>query len=71
MDNRDQLLKPQEAAEILQVCERTLRRLERANQIPRIRLGRCIRYDRADLIAFVQSLKQQDTTSLDQSGNLE
>jgi excisionase family DNA binding protein len=65
MDHQDQLLKPREAAELLRVSERTLRRLQCENQIPFIRLGRCIRYDKADLVAFVESLKPQDTNSLD------
>jgi excisionase family DNA binding protein len=71
IDNQDQLLKPQEAAELLRVSDRTLRRLRRENQLPCIRIGNCIRYDKADLNAFVQSLKQQATTSLDQLQNLE
>ena len=51
------LLKPAEAAKRLQIGERTLWRLTDAGEIPCIRIGRSVRYDPADLRAWINAKK--------------
>ncbi|MCP4885003.1 MAG: helix-turn-helix domain-containing protein [Planctomycetaceae bacterium] len=51
------LLRPREAAEWLQVSERTLWTLTQKGEITSIRIGRSVRYDLGDLIEFVESRK--------------
>lgn len=53
----NQLLRPREAAEWLQVSERTLWTLTQKGEITSIRIGRSVRYDLGDLIEFVESRK--------------
>lgn len=53
----NQLLRPREAAEWLQVSERTLWTLTQKGEITSIRIGRSVRYDISDLIEFVESRK--------------
>ncbi|HMO14420.1 MAG TPA: helix-turn-helix domain-containing protein [Pirellulaceae bacterium] len=51
------LLRPREAAEWLKISERSLWSLTQSNEIPSVRIGRSVRYELADLIAFVESRK--------------
>jgi excisionase family DNA binding protein len=51
------LLKPRDACKMLNVCERTLRDLKKARKIPYVSIGRAVRYDVADLRAWIASQK--------------
>jgi len=52
------LLTARQAAKFLCVCEKTLWTMTRAGRIPAVPLGkRGIRYDRRDLLAWVESAK--------------
>ena len=51
------LLTEREAAKVLSVSPRTLWGLRAAGEIPCIRLGRAVRYDPADLAAWISSQK--------------
>ena len=52
------LLTPRATAQALAISERTLFTLTRAGRIRAVRIGkRGIRYDRADLTAFISSAK--------------
>lgn len=53
------LVTPKEAAKMLRLCERTLRSLKKAGQIPCVPIGGSMRYDVADLRAFIESKKIQ------------
>jgi excisionase family DNA binding protein len=53
----DRLMRPREAAEWLGISERTLWSLTHDGSLQAVRIGRSIRYDSADLAAFVQSRK--------------
>lgn len=53
----DRLLTADEAAELLGVQVSWLRQQTRAGNVPHVRLGRYVRYDRDDLAAWVESLK--------------
>jgi excisionase family DNA binding protein len=53
----DCLLRPREAAEWLKLSERSLWSLTQRGELPAVRIGRCVRYDLADLIAFVEARK--------------
>ncbi len=50
------LLKPSEAAQAMGVCERTLWGLD----IPRIKIGRSVRYDVRDLEAWIERNRVSD-----------
>jgi excisionase family DNA binding protein len=53
-DSSAPLLTPRQAAEMLAVCERTLWDLtHRKKEIPCVRIGRAVRYDEADLRAWI------------------
>lgn len=52
------LLNSKKAAEILGVSERTLFGLTARGEIPRVVIGRSVRYDLADLRVFVASKKR-------------
>lgn len=52
-----QLLPPKEAAKALSICERTLYALGKSGEIPVVRIGRSVRYDVADLRAFIERTK--------------
>ena len=52
-----QLLTAEEVAELLGVPLSWVRDHTRSGHIPHIRLGRYIRYDRDDVLAWVESLK--------------
>jgi excisionase family DNA binding protein len=51
------LLTAAEAAEALAISERNLWGLTDRGEIPVVRLGRCVRYDPADLRAFIEARK--------------
>ncbi|HWB14490.1 MAG TPA: helix-turn-helix domain-containing protein [Pirellulales bacterium] len=51
------LLKPDEAAAALAVSPRCLWGLTKAGEIPAVRIGRAVRYDVADLRAWIEARK--------------
>ncbi len=51
------LLTPREAAAALAVCEKTLWSLAKRGELPAVRIGRAVRYDVADLRAWIDSRK--------------
>ena len=51
------LLTPRQAAQTLAVCEKTLYTLTKRGELPSVRIGRAVRYDVADLQAFINSRK--------------
>lgn len=51
------LLPPREAARALAISERTLWTFTQAGEIPAIRIGRSVRYDPADLKAWIAKAK--------------
>ena len=59
------LLKPVEAARILSISPRTLWGLTDRGDIPCIRIGRSVRYDRCDLAAWIDNRK---TTTAKRNG---
>ncbi len=42
-----------EAAELLGVSISTMRRLQRGRRVPFFKIGRCVRYRKGDLVAFI------------------
>jgi len=58
MADRPEVLTTAEAAKLLRVRESTLRTWTQQGRVPHIRLGRLIRYDRADLEAWIATCKQ-------------
>ena len=53
----DRLLEAQEVAELLSVPVGWVREHTRTGAIPHVQLGRYRRYDRAEVLAWVESLK--------------
>jgi excisionase family DNA binding protein len=53
----DRLLEAREVAELLGVPVRWVREHTRSGAIPHVPLGRYVRYDRGDVLAWVESLK--------------
>ena len=51
------LIKCRQAAAYLGICERKLWQLEKDGRIPSVRIDRDVRFDIADLDAFIQSAK--------------
>ncbi len=51
------LVTPREAAKALSICEKTLWTLTKRGEIPAVRFGRAVRYDVADLQAFINGRK--------------
>jgi excisionase family DNA binding protein len=51
------LLSTNDAAKYLAVCERTLFELTKTKRLPVVRIGRAVRYDIADLDAFISKAK--------------
>lgn len=51
------LLKPAAAAKLLSISERTLWSLTNRGEIPCVRIGRSVRYDRRDLADWINSKK--------------
>lgn len=56
----DRLLDAGEVAELLGVSKRWVRDHTREGLIPHVRLGRFVRYDRGDLLAWIESVKTSD-----------
>ena len=55
------LLRPAEAAEALAVSPRKLWELTNRGVIPSVRIGRCVRYDPADLRRWINERKTRTT----------
>lgn len=53
----DRLLTAQEVADLLSVPVGWVRDHTRANNIPHVPLGRYVRYDRGDVLAWVEACK--------------
>ncbi len=53
----DCLLRPREAAAWLKISERSLWSLTHQGQLKAVRIGRSVRYDIADLVAFIEARK--------------
>jgi len=51
------LMTAREAAKYLNISERTLWALSDVGDLPRVQIGRAVRYDAADLEAFINSNK--------------
>jgi len=51
------LLRAKEAAELLAISERKLWELTNAGRVPCLRIGRAVRYDCQDLLAWIQRQK--------------
>jgi len=60
--NDDQLMNVKEAARFLQISERMLWQLTKDGEIVAVRVGRCVRYERQDVRAFIQRQKGRATT---------
>lgn len=55
------LISAKKAAIFLGISERLLWQLSNAKQIERVRIGRAVRYDIADLRAFIERMKSKRT----------
>lgn len=53
----DRLLGAAEVAELLNVPERWVREHARAGHLPRVQLGRYVRFDRSDVLAWLEAQK--------------
>jgi excisionase family DNA binding protein len=53
------LLRPREAAKALGICERTLWDMTSKRELPRVRIGRAVRYDPRDLQAWINAQKNR------------
>ncbi len=53
-----QLVSVKRAAELLAISERLLFALTASGKLPRVQLGRAVRYDLADLAVFVEAAKR-------------
>lgn len=58
------LLRAREAAKCLQTSERTLWELTKQGQIKCVRLGKSVRYDRRDLLAWIDRCRQEPTSAV-------
>jgi excisionase family DNA binding protein len=56
---RPLLVKPQEAAAILSISPRKLARITREGGLRAVKIGRCVRYDPADLADWIARQKGQ------------
>ena len=61
MENKPQLLDTKQAAEFLGLSPTTLItwRSTQRYDLPFVKLGGCVRYDEADLLAFIEARKQR------------
>lgn len=57
------LLKPQQAAEALAISQRKLWALTNAGEIPRVCIGRSVRYDPQDLRNWIDANKKGGASS--------
>ncbi len=55
----NRLIKCREAAAYLGICERKLWELSKNGRIPAVRIDRSVRFDIADLDAFIQLAKER------------
>lgn len=55
-----QYLTPKQAAEVLQISERTLYKLTKFAGLPGLKIGRLVRYDPEDLAAWIAKRKMQN-----------
>ena len=62
MDARstNKMVTPKQAAEVLQISERTLFKLTKFDGLPAIKIGRIVRYDPEDLAAWISKNKMQN-----------
>jgi len=60
------LLTEPEAAALLQVCERTLRKARQAGQLHYVLFGRAVRYTMDDLESYIATLRQVQPPCLPQ-----
>lgn len=51
------LLTSRQCAAMLQICEKSLWALTKAGRLPVCRINRSVRYDRRDVLAFVEASK--------------
>lgn len=51
-----------QTAEALAVCERTVWLMTRRGDLPAVKIGRAVRYDPADVRAFIERQKQETNT---------
>lgn len=56
------LLTARDAAQTLAISQRTLWTLTNRGEIPCMRLGRSVRYDRKDLVRWIAAHKEGDAT---------
>ena len=54
------LLTPKQAAELLQISERTLYKLSKFEGLPAVKVGRIVRYDAEDLREWIAKNKIQN-----------
>lgn len=57
------LYKEREAAAVLNCSQRTVRNLADRGELPRVRFLASVRYDRADLLAFIERSKSRSTST--------
>lgn len=57
--NITRLLTAKDAAKYLCISERKLWGMTKTGEIPAVRLGRAVRYDRSDLDSFIQRAKDR------------
>ena len=57
------MLTTRQAAEALAISPRKLWEMTKLNQIPHVRLGRCVRYSQVDLQRWIESLRQGGNVS--------
>ena len=60
------LLNPRDASKALAICERTLWKLMDDGDLPCLRIGRSVRYDQRDLIAFIDRCKRANSSQITQ-----
>ena len=60
-DISQRLLSPREAAQVLGISTRTLWDLKGRGEIPCVKIGRSVRYARADIEAFIARNRQTTT----------
>lgn len=52
------LLTEDEAAAVLRMCPRTLRKARQAGELPFVRFGRIVRYSESDLAQFIERSRE-------------
>ena len=57
------LLTTRQTARMLAISERSLYSLTKAGDLPAVRIGRSVRYDPADIRAWIESAKKSETDS--------